>query len=25
MFVGDEMYFGNDRFDFVVEALRSAV
>ena len=24
MFVGDEMYFGNDRFDFVVEALRSA-
>ena len=23
MFVGDEMYFGNDRFDFVVEALRS--
>lgn len=25
MFVGDQMYFGNDRFDFVVEALRSAV
>ena len=24
MFVGDQMYFGNDRFDFVVEALRSA-
>jgi 2-hydroxychromene-2-carboxylate isomerase len=24
MFVGDGMYFGNDRFDFVVEALRSA-
>ncbi|MFZ0849653.1 MAG: 2-hydroxychromene-2-carboxylate isomerase [Hyphomicrobiaceae bacterium] len=24
MFVGDEMYFGNDRFDFVVEALGSA-
>jgi 2-hydroxychromene-2-carboxylate isomerase len=24
MFLGDEMYFGNDRFDFVVEALRSA-
>jgi 2-hydroxychromene-2-carboxylate isomerase len=24
MFVGDEMYFGNDRFDFVVDALRSA-
>ena len=24
MFVGDQMYFGNDRFDFVIEALRSA-
>jgi 2-hydroxychromene-2-carboxylate isomerase len=24
MFVGDQMYFGNDRLDFVVEALRSA-
>jgi 2-hydroxychromene-2-carboxylate isomerase len=24
MFVGDQMYFGNDRFDFVVEALHSA-
>ena len=24
MLVGDQMYFGNDRFDFVVEALRSA-
>ena len=24
MFVGDQMYFGNDRFDFVVEALRCA-
>ena len=24
MFVGDQMYFGNDRFEFVVEALRSA-
>jgi len=24
MFVGDQMYFGNDRFDVVVEALRSA-
>jgi 2-hydroxychromene-2-carboxylate isomerase len=24
MFVGDQMYFGNDRFDFVVEALRSS-
>jgi 2-hydroxychromene-2-carboxylate isomerase len=24
MFVGDQMYFGNDRLDFVIEALRSA-
>jgi 2-hydroxychromene-2-carboxylate isomerase len=24
MFIGDQMYFGNDRFEFVVEALRSA-
>ena len=24
MFLGDQMYFGNDRLDFVVEALRSA-
>jgi 2-hydroxychromene-2-carboxylate isomerase len=24
MFIGDEMFFGNDRLDFVVEALRSA-
>jgi 2-hydroxychromene-2-carboxylate isomerase len=24
MFVGDEMFFGNDRLDFVTEALRSA-
>lgn len=24
MFVGDHMFFGNDRLDFVVEALRSA-
>ena len=24
IFVVDEMYFGNDRFDFVIEALRSA-
>jgi 2-hydroxychromene-2-carboxylate isomerase len=24
MFVADQMYFGNDRFDFVVEALCSA-
>jgi 2-hydroxychromene-2-carboxylate isomerase len=24
MFVGDQMYFGNDRLDFVAEALRSA-
>ena len=24
MFVGDQMFFGNDRLDFVVEALRSA-
>ena len=24
MFVGDEMFFGNDRLDFVAEALRSA-
>jgi 2-hydroxychromene-2-carboxylate isomerase len=24
MFVGDQMYFGNDRFDFVVEALGCA-
>jgi 2-hydroxychromene-2-carboxylate isomerase len=25
LFVGDEMFFGNDRLDFVVEALRTAV
>jgi 2-hydroxychromene-2-carboxylate isomerase len=25
MFVGDQMFFGNDRLDFVAEALRSAV
>ena len=24
MFVGDQMFFGNDRLDFVVDALRSA-
>jgi 2-hydroxychromene-2-carboxylate isomerase len=24
MFIGDQMFFGNDRLDFVVEALRSA-
>jgi 2-hydroxychromene-2-carboxylate isomerase len=24
IFVGDQMFFGNDRLDFVVEALRSA-
>jgi 2-hydroxychromene-2-carboxylate isomerase len=24
MFICDEMFFGNDRLDFVVEALRSA-
>jgi len=23
MFVGDDMFFGNDRLDFVAEALRS--
>ena len=23
MFVGDQMFFGNDRLDFVAEALRS--
>jgi 2-hydroxychromene-2-carboxylate isomerase len=23
MFVGDEMFFGNDRLDFVTEAVRS--
>ena len=25
MFVGDQMFFGNDRLDFVAEALRSAI
>jgi len=24
MFIGDQMFFGNDRLDFVVETLRSA-
>jgi 2-hydroxychromene-2-carboxylate isomerase len=24
MFVGDQMFFGNDRLDFVVESLRTA-
>ena len=24
MFVGDQMFFGNDRLDFVAEALRAA-